>query len=431
MTMSVDSTALGGPATERICGACGASLTTQAQRCPLCSAAAPGPSSLELTDPAPVARRTAAVLIDLLPLVLLGVAGLVLADDAIRWSLLGAMGGYLVALWAWASATGQGPGKVLTGIRVVDGHSGRRPGAGAALLRLAARALIAGGTLGIAGLSYRWDPTGREQTWWDRVAGSRVVAAAPVPVEVSWSDPVVQARWTPAVSVVPGSAPVAAPAPDVGGPGAGPHSPVPVARAVPVADRPPPVAPGLDPPAAAPADQLVDSSVISVVPTAVSGPPPPAAAPLVPDLVPGTVIRSGEPDAARAGRHAAVAEPPADATVQRTLSTRGRTATLVWDTGRSVLITGHVLVGREPVADPGESIDQALAVDIDSRGVSKTHLALDVTTGGIAVTDRHSTNGVRLVRSDGTDFRIQSGQPVALRDGDRIEFGGRSLTVRP
>ena len=133
----------------------------------------------------------------------------------------------------------------------------------------------------------------------------------------------------------------------------------------------------------------------------------------------------------RTGRHAAVTEPPADATVQRTVSTRGRTATLVWDTGRSVLITGHVLVGREPVADPGELLDQALAVDIDSRGVSKTHLALDVSPGGITVTDRHSTNGVRLVRPDGTDFRIQAGEPVGLRDGDRIEFGGRALTVTP
>lgn len=448
--MSVDSLP-GTTGVERICGACGASLTARAGRCPLCGAVAPGPSSLEMTDPAPAARRAAAVLIDLLPLVLLGVAALVLSTQTSRWWLVGAAGAYLLALWAWAAATGQGPGKALTGLRVVDQRTGRRPGAGAALLRLAARAVIAGGTLGIAGLSYRWDPAGREQTWWDRLAGSRVLTAVPATAEVSWSDPVEEARWTPAVSLVPRAAtPAVGRSSAEAGPIAGRHSPVPLVRTSRQTERP--ISAGAESPAEPPADHSarsprdnhpdnrldnpVDPSVISVVPVAqqrLASPShrPPAAPDPAPDLVPGSVIRGGEPDPVPSGRHAAVSEPPADATVQRTVSTRGRTVTLVWDTGRAVLITGHVLVGREPVADAGETLDQALAVDVDSRGVSKTHLALDVSPGGVTVTDRHSTNGVRLVRPDGTDFRIRAGEPVGLRDGDRIEFGGRSLTVSP
>ncbi len=152
-------------------------MGTDALRCPLCGAAAPTP--MDLVDPAYAGRRAVSVLVDLVPPAALLVAGF-LIDPPLRWYLLGAAGAWSVLLWLWLARTGQGPGAVVGGVRVVDGRTGRVPATGAALVRTVFRPLIAVGTLGMAGLSYRWDPAGRERTWWDRIAGTRVVAATPL-----------------------------------------------------------------------------------------------------------------------------------------------------------------------------------------------------------------------------------------------------------
>ncbi len=111
------------------------------------------------------------------------------------------------------------------------------------------------------------------------------------------------------------------------------------------------------------------------------------------------------------------------------MAIRSGPLTLTWDTGRSVLVTGHVLVGRDPLGTGDEKVDRVLAVDLDARGVSKTHLAIDVTPLGVTVTDRHSTNGVRILHPDGTRVQIEAGRPTPVREGERIEFGGRWLGI--
>jgi hypothetical protein len=105
------------------------------------------------------------------------------------------------------------------------------------------------------------------------------------------------------------------------------------------------------------------------------------------------------------------------------------TAQIVWDTGRPVTVQGRVLIGRDPTPSPGENTDQLLAVTTDSVGVSKTHLQIDVGPSGLVVTDRHSTNGVRVIRPDGTVQKCQPGAPVSVHRGDVVHFGGRSFTV--
>lgn len=108
---------------------------------------------------------------------------------------------------------------------------------------------------------------------------------------------------------------------------------------------------------------------------------------------------------------------------------RPTTAILQWDTGARVVVGGTVLIGRDPVADDGEKVDRRLAVGRDSIGVSKTHLLLSITTAGVTVTDRHSTNGVRLEHQDGTSEKCRADLATAVRSGDVIRFGGRSITL--
>ncbi|MBE7163291.1 MAG: FHA domain-containing protein [Williamsia herbipolensis] len=108
---------------------------------------------------------------------------------------------------------------------------------------------------------------------------------------------------------------------------------------------------------------------------------------------------------------------------------RATTAVVQWDTDVRVVVGGSVLIGRDPVADSGEKIDRLLAVGKDSVGVSKTHLLLSITTSGVTVTDRHSTNGVRLEHPDGSAQLCEPGVALPVQDGDVIRFGGRSLTL--
>ena len=436
-------------------------------------------ADLDLVDPAPAGRRLIGAVIDAVPAVALAVAAVVLGDPVVRWILIGCLLAYLVLLWAWAAYDGRGPGKWSTGLRVINARTGRRPGAWPALVRLAARGVIAVGTLGIAGLSYRWDPEGLEQTWWDRVAGSRVVAVGTAVGDgriatggrrlggsrddpaggvrgVGADDPVARARWTPEPAGRPNSS-----GPTVGPPGvvAGPRPPD-VAGPAPLG---PSVAPGpVSEPSRPEPARAGRYTPVTLAPTA---PPAGLAGPAGPGVVESPTVRVPPPG--RTGRSAGtsagpgqaagspdlpmirnvplpaagggvvgepagggvVGEPGVGGPGERTVSMRARTVTLAWDSGRTVVVTGRVLVGREPEPEPGEIVERTLAVETDSRGVSKTHLSIDVGPAGVTVTDRHSTNGVRLVRADGIGARVPAGEPVDVWVGDRLEFGGRSLRI--
>ena len=117
-----------------------------------------------------------------------------------------------------------------------------------------------------------------------------------------------------------------------------------------------------------------------------------------------------------------------DESIFGTASGHAPTAEVVWDTGRPVRVVGRVLIGRDPAASPDEVADQLLPVTTDSVGVSKTHLQLDVSAAAMTVTDRHSTNGVRVIRPDGSVVKCEPGVPTPVRTGDVVHFGGRSLT---
>jgi uncharacterized RDD family membrane protein YckC len=99
------------------------------------------------------------------------------------------------------------------------------------------------------------------------------------------------------------------------------------------------------------------------------------------------------------------------------------------DDGRDFRLDRHVLVGRNPAANPGESEAQLLAVPDPGRTISKTHLHLLTDGAGVWVTDRNSTNGSAVTTPDGVRTALQPGVPSFVSPGTTVHFGDRTFTV--
>jgi hypothetical protein len=107
-----------------------------------------------------------------------------------------------------------------------------------------------------------------------------------------------------------------------------------------------------------------------------------------------------------------------DATI---VARRKRTAwTLVDPTGTRIPLTSDVvLLGRRPSADPGFPGAQLVALDDDTRTISKTHARLQLRDDKWYITDLASTNGVL--------FSTLMGTEVAATPGEETEAGERFL----
>ncbi|MFJ4045620.1 DUF5684 domain-containing protein [Microbacterium sp. NPDC089987] len=83
---------------------------------------------------------------------------------------------------------------------------------------------------------------------------------------------------------------------------------------------------------------------------------------------------------------------------------------LVLDDGRRFALSGaRVVIGRNPVGEPGE---QRLAVSDTTRTLSKTHARLVVQEDEWRLTDLHATNGVVVVADDGAETLLDAGESV-------------------
>ncbi len=378
-------------------------------------------------DPAPAGARTAAALIDMLPVLALLVGALVMWRVT-RWSWwaplvpVAATVGWIGVLWWCAARDGRTVGKRALGLAVVTERSGAVPTPAAALGRLVVRGALSLATVGIAGLSYRWDPAGRQRTWWDRAMGTAVISGgAGVLSEdeaiARWApddDAASPSRADPDGSAAPATAGGWVPSTSPGAAGT-PAGPAPTSWVPPV-----PSGTGgggaefLAPPLIGGDFRAVPGGPANVAgagaaATAGDGAAGPAAS--GPRLITGVGTTSGRPDPA-----STIRIPRAE-------------VTLIWDTGRHVTVTGRVLIGREPAPADGEQVDHLLPVTADSVGASKTHLHLDVGPDAVSVTDRRSTNGVRVVRADGSVHTCAPGEPMPVRPGDVVYFGGRRVTI--
>jgi hypothetical protein len=102
---------------------------------------------------------------------------------------------------------------------------------------------------------------------------------------------------------------------------------------------------------------------------------------------------------------------------------------VTFDTGESFEVTGLALVGRKPEPRAGETVAHLVALPSSDMSLSKTHAQFQVAPdGALVVMDRGSTNGSVLIRA-GVNRALGPRKPATLRDGDRVRFGDREMSV--
>lgn len=118
-------------------------------------------------------------------------------------------------------------------------------------------------------------------------------------------------------------------------------------------------------------------------------------------------------------------EPHAHDIEDTRISIPGHRLVFTWDDGTRVAVSRRTIFGRNPAPEDGAVI---VAVRDETLSLSKTHFEAAAEASGGWVVDRHSTNGMTLVR-DGQRIACPAGQRVAVRLGDAIEIGDRIVTI--
>lgn len=351
----------------------------------------PGPqvSALGGCVPAAPGRRAGAAVLDSLILALPASAGSVCTSIGLaeEMTALVVVGGALtlltlaglVVVGVGFARTGLSPGKRAMGLRLVAVSTGGAPGFGTWLRFVLAglgSAVLVGWVLAV--VQVLRDVPGDRRTWYDTATD---VALLDV---VAGRDPFTSA-------VRPGAAGAVPPPPTASFAGA----------------TPPPFA-------AVPTLVTMDGAplhpvdVAPALPALAPVPPPPPAPDDADDL-----------DQTRA---------TADIRAQSESPEPPVVALLTFDSGVVEHVSGRGLVGRKPrLADGAEGT--ILAVDDDTRTVSKTHLELVVEKAGVRVTDLWSTNGSTVIDPQGYTTTLDAGSPVLALYGSTVTVGDHWFTV--
>ena len=107
----------------------------------------------------------------------------------------------------------------------------------------------------------------------------------------------------------------------------------------------------------------------------------------------------------------------------------GERFVLQFSTGESIIVTGAGLVGRNPAAQPGEFVDQLVAIFDAGKSVSKTHLEFGQEAGRFWVSDRYSTNGSIVRQPDAEPRRCEPGRRYFVARGTRVDVGDQFFVV--
>ena len=129
------------------------------------------------------------------------------------------------------------------------------------------------------------------------------------------------------------------------------------------------------------------------------------------------------------------AAPAEEATVRVPRAARAATSpkltiTITVDGEGPFPILNTVLLGRNPAREAGEAVGSVVRLADPGKTTSKTHLLLERRGDRLWVTDRGSANGSRLSRAAGDHQQLAAGTAYELVDGDSIDLGGQTLTVR-
>ncbi|RBO72865.1 hypothetical protein DSP71_08485, partial [Microbacterium sp. H6] len=107
------------------------------------------------------------------------------------------------------------------------------------------------------------------------------------------------------------------------------------------------------------------------------------------------------------------------------ISVPGHRLVFTWDDGTRVSVSRRTVFGRNPAPEEGATL---VPVRDETLSLSKTHFEAAAETSGGWVMDRHSTNGMTIVRA-GQRIACPAGQRVPVRLGDAIEIGDRIVTI--
>ncbi|GAA2083088.1 hypothetical protein GCM10009840_19430 [Pseudolysinimonas kribbensis] len=107
----------------------------------------------------------------------------------------------------------------------------------------------------------------------------------------------------------------------------------------------------------------------------------------------------------------------------------GERFVLQFSTGENVTVRGQGLIGRNPNAEPGEVVDQFVAVFDPTKSVSKTHLEFGQESGRFWVSDRFSTNGSVVRQPDADPQRCDPGKRYFIARGTRVDIGEQFFVV--
>ena len=210
-------------------------------------------------------------------------------------------------------------------------------------------------------------------------------------------------------------APVARPAPTARFSAPMPQPPAREASAeVPPAEVEAPRPPEPAVPTTAPAVPTTAPAVPTTAP-AVPATALPTTAPTVPTTAP--AVPTTAPKPAATATNSTTASAPASASY----------AALLLDTGQSIPVNRTIVLGRAP--SPQRATDSPIPVEDQTRSLSRTHVRIAPSEGGITIEALNSANGTRARSPNGQTHTLVPGQPIELPMNSQLLLGERLISV--
>ena len=141
----------------------------------------------------------------------------------------------------------------------------------------------------------------------------------------------------------------------------------------------------------------------------------PATAPAVPTTAP--AVPATAPKPAATATNSTTASAPASASY----------AALLLDTGQSIPVNRTIVLGRAP--SPQRATDSPIPVEDQTRSLSRTHVRIAPSEGGITIEDLNSANGTRARSPNGQTHTLVPGQPIELPMNSQLLLGERLISV--
>ena len=158
---------------------------------------------------------------------------------------------------------------------------------------------------------------------------------------------------------------------------------------------------------------LAREASAGVPPAEVEAPRPPE--PAVPTTAP--AVPTTAPKPAATATNSTTASAPASASY----------AALLLDTGQSIPVNRTIVLGRAP--SPQRATDSPIPVEDQTRSLSRTHVRIAPSEGGITIEDLNSANGTRARSPNGQTHTLVPGQPIELPMNSQLLLGERLISV--